>query len=216
MAVALTYFLLVLLLRHLPQVVLDSRNHRRNILVSASLPTRAWHLIIIWFLLHSAAAVRMYVGAVGLGWTTLSGLFLISVGCLLGLWALFSLSAGAAYHLEVVILEGSHLVRDRAYAVIRHPLRLALAVETLGSVLLSNLPALLLPWILLVTAQVVRSLHEDRLLGRHFGKEALDYRNQVPAVNLFTGVWRLFRRHQRTADFGCSVDDVKRPLTRPL
>jgi protein-S-isoprenylcysteine O-methyltransferase Ste14 len=197
MAGALIYFLLALLLRHVPQAVLDSRNRQRKVLVYASPPASAWHLIIIWFLLHSAAALRMYVGAVGVGWTTLLGLFLISVGCSIGLWALFSLSAGAAYHLEVVILEGSHLVHDRAYAFVRHPLRLALAIETFGSVLLSGLPVLMLPWFLLVTAQIARSRHEDRLLERHFGREALDYRNQVPAANLLVGVWRFFCRQRK-------------------
>src|SRR5215207_11485955 len=142
MAVALIYFLLALLFRHVPQVVLDSGNRRRRVLISASPPANAWHLIGIWFVLHSTAAVRMYSGGVEFTWIVLSGLFLTSVGCLIGLWALFSLSSGGAYHLEVVILEGSHLVRDRVYAVVRHPLRLALAIETLGSVLMSNLPVM--------------------------------------------------------------------------
>lgn len=200
MTAALICYALVLLVRHLPQTILDYRNRRARILAATHTHARAYHLVIIWCTLHTFAFIRMAGGSTTHEGVVPVGLSIVAFGCAFGLWALFSLSAHSAYHMGLVILEESHLVRERAYAVVRHPLRLALAAETLGALLISGNAYLVILWASLVLAQVIRSRDEDLLLRSRYGEELSCYKRQVPAVNLAAGIWRLLRRRHRQPD----------------
>lgn len=193
MTAAPILFILALLARHVPQVILDVRNRRAPTFRSALPPVRAYHLIAIWCVIHLVALASLLKGPVGSG-AVLLGLCLLITGCSLGLWALYTLSDKGAYHLEIVILYGAELAHEGAYALVRHPLRVALAIETFGSVLIAQVPTLLLLWLLLIVAQVMRSRYEDEFLRDYYGEEAVDYQSEVPAANLLAGAWRLLRR----------------------
>lgn len=192
--IVLICLLLVLFVRHIPQLVLDLRNRNRNVLLTASLPISAYYFIAIWGVIHFVTISRLAINASEPDWETLLGLSFVIVGCILGIWALFSLVNSRAYHLEVVILENARLARSGIYAIIRHPLRLALAIEILGSVIISHLPAIITLWLALVVLQIVRSKHEDDFLRHYYGLPAIAYQREVPAANLLSGTWRLLSR----------------------
>lgn len=194
MPVASIIFILTLLARHAPQVLLDLRNYRRHVISSTAPGIPAFVLILTWLIIHTIATIHLFMVWRTIGYWEITGIGIVIIGAVFGLWAILSLAKARAYNLELDILEGATFVHTQLYSVVRHPLRLTLAVETFGSVVLVRHVCLIPIWILLVIAQIIRSKREDILLREHYGVLAVQYQRHVPAVNIFVGLWRWYVR----------------------
>ena len=173
----------------------DINNKKRVPIHRASCVIRAYHLCVLWLVI-TGCAIYALSGVASITGTHFLGLPVFCAGCLLGLFALREI--GSSYDEEIVIFGDSKLVTSGIYSVIRHPMRVGLALEALGSALLSQQLMLLFLWGLLVIFQVVRSLSEDRILISCYGAAAREYQKSVPAMNIVGGLLRSGQK--RSAD----------------
>ena len=173
-------FFLSLGARHAPQVAADLRNSARGANVYVKIPVKAYHVALIWGIVLTCAIVGAYDAVSIRSWL---GLSLLVSGNILGLVSLHGL--GKSYSEELVIYGDSQLVCSGVYSVIRHPLRLALSIETFGALIVAGLPGLLILWTILVATQIYRTLEEDRMMRDYYGKPAIEYQSSVPAINFF-------------------------------
>ena len=115
-------------------------------------------------------------------WAALAtGGALLFGGLALYWWGLRTLGAmfGAATGFGVRLYAAHRLVTHGPYAIIRHPMYLAVMMAFAGSVLVYRTWACLL-YALLVAGLPVRARAEERALARQFGAEWEHYRQRVP------------------------------------
>lgn len=156
-------------------------------------------LAIGFFLLYAALAVLMVRGW-GLprllplpplpGWIA-GGALLLSGSLLMlrcfracGALRLFGGELGRA---------GGLLMRSGPYAVIRHPLYVAVLTQLAGWLLLTRVTAVLALLLLFALHFLIVGRWEERELARRFGAEHAAYRREVPAL------WPRLRRQPKSA-----------------
>lgn len=188
-----TLILLVIFLRHAPQVVIDIRSRRRK----AILEVRSWarpelimigHLIVVIVSIFSISngsikAVSIVIGSI-----------LFITGIIVGILALHSLSRSYAFSERIAVFKDSRLVTTGIYGFIRHPLRLGLCLELFGLIVISGASSLVLILCVIILLQVVRTTKEDTMLRERYGKAAEEYQHHIPAVNLFKALRRSCRK----------------------
>ncbi len=184
----LVWVVIILLVRHVPQIILDFINLRKQVRLSVPSSKQAFLMIVLWVVMHGFALESLSGMAQAHNWLTIIGITMVTLGCILGLVALLTLRT--SYHMNLVITKEHRLVTDGIYRIVRHPMRLALAIETLGAVVISRNPFLVFVWILLVTFQILRSHREEKLLGEYYGEPVIQYQKNVPAFNPFYSIFR--------------------------
>ena len=110
------------------------------------------------------------------------GIILLTGGCCLYLWGLRSLgqmfapSSGFGVRLHA----GHRLIGSGPYAIVRHPMYLAVMAAALGSLLLYRTWATL-AFAVIMLGLVVRARREERVLAQEVGQEWQEYAARVPA-----------------------------------
>lgn len=92
------------------------------------------------------------------------------------LLALARVQLGRAFSVRA---KASTLVTTGLYSRIRNPIYLFGSLTAAGLVLWSNMPWLLLLFVILLPLQVYRSRKEKQVLGEKFGSSYLDYRRET-------------------------------------
>ena len=110
----------------------------------------------------------------------------------------------------VEVREKQPLVRDGIYGVIRHPLHLGFFAEALGMAIVAHNPLVLLPMSLLVLTILLRNPEEERVLAAHFSDQWEEYAQEVPALDVFTGLYRSWRRPIKVGKRGYTNLDFER------
>ena len=120
-----------------------------------------------------------------------AGLVVFLGGLALRVWAMRSLGAGFAPDLRVSTR--SPLITNGAYSWVRHPYYLSAILLTVGAGLaLSN--AVVLGAAVLLTATLLSRIRvEERMLGKHYGAQHLEYRRLVPML-----LPRVLRQHSES------------------
>lgn len=127
-------------------------------------------IFIAWFRLPLEFGVGRVVAA----------MVLAPVAPALAWWAVSHL--GQQFRIQAGLWQDHQLVRSGPYAVVRHPIYLALFVIMLATALLStSWPLVVLAVALYAAGTEIRIRLEDRLLGSRFGSTFQDYRRRVPA-----------------------------------
>jgi len=111
-----------------------------------------------------------------LGWLVLAG------ACTLYLWGLRTLSAmfAPSSGFGVRLHAGHRLIEAGPYAVVRHPMYLAVMAAALGSLFLYRTWATL-AFAVMMLGLAVRARREERVLAQEFGQEWRNYAARVPA-----------------------------------
>ena len=110
------------------------------------------------------------------------GLLVLAGACILYLWglrslgAMFAPSSGFGVRLHV----GHRLIDAGPYAVVRHPMYLAVMLAALGSLSLYRTWATL-AFAVMMLGLVVRARREERVLAQELGEEWRKYAARVPA-----------------------------------
>jgi protein-S-isoprenylcysteine O-methyltransferase Ste14 len=187
-------FCTALAARYLPELVLNLRNRGRLKKLNACSRVKAYHIAAMWGLSVVAASLRLLSDAHFHKFLVPLGLSFVVLGCMLGLWALVTLAG--SYSRELIVYEDSVLVQDGLYGVIRHPLRLGLAIEIVGHILIAAEIKLAIVLPVIVICQIYRSKSETNLLIESYGVSALQYTQSIPSLNIVAGIWRMVRRRK--------------------
>jgi protein-S-isoprenylcysteine O-methyltransferase Ste14 len=138
-------------------------------------------VLLVAVLLVGAAALEALTGGrigVPVG-VTACGLVLIAAGVVLHVVARRRL--GVQWASDVTVLAGHQLVADGPYAVVRHPIYLAVSSMGLGTVLVHPSVATLCLAVGLGGGIVLKIAAEERALGSVLGARHADYAARVPA-----------------------------------
>lgn len=199
--------LLALAARHMPQLLADIRNRKRPPLLRGHCAIRSWHLAVLWLAIVLPAICMTALSQDRCGLLAVVGLLLVIVGGLLGYGGFRQL--GSAYSTELVIYPDSRLICSGLYGVIRHPIRLGLALETLGVILISSQVGLIGLWLIYCAGLILRSRAESTLLRDHFGDSLAAYHQAVPAVNVFKGLVRYLSRSGNSSRRAATDDGAR-------
>lgn len=185
--------LFAVIVRHIPQFVIDFRNRKRKVVKRATTPVKANHIMLAY-----VVVLATFLGGNGsLGGTEIFrvvGLSTFFTGLALGMIGLWTLRND--YREEILIYEDSRLHTRGIYGIVRHPMRLGLALELLALILISGQWFLASVWIVVVISQVIRTAHENAFLCEVYGERALSYQETVPSINVFAGLKRRFMRER--------------------
>lgn len=167
--------IIVLAWRHLPHIWLDTPP------INSERDYQGWFIVGSWALAH-------FLGISGLVSSqpdaiTLIGILLIVVGAALGRFAIVELNLSDAYSFNIAAPPGARLVTTGPYSFVRHPVRIGIALETFGAIVLAKSLLAFIIFGPLVALLVARSRQEDSLLKQRFGTDAERYIRKVPAAN---------------------------------
>jgi len=177
-----------LAVRHLPQWLIDLHHIGRVRTATRPTPVGGVYVTLLYLAICLPSLLELARG-VGTSITAMvSGLAAFGMGWSLGLTGLLAIRH--YYAEDISICPGFKLVTTGIYRLIRHPIRLGLALEALGLALMSSSYALLLVWLPMVALQFVRSRQEDGFLREQLGDDATQYQRLVPGFNLPLGLWR--------------------------
>jgi protein-S-isoprenylcysteine O-methyltransferase Ste14 len=144
--------------------------------LAAATVTYAAVMLLLWrpLPIHPSDPARTTLAVLG------AAIYFPSLG--LYLWGLYALGAmfGAASGFGVRLYAGHRLVTDGPFAVVRHPMYLAVFLAGIGSLLIYR------TWATLFFASnmlglIVRARREERALASEFGEEWRAYAARVPA-----------------------------------
>lgn len=109
------------------------------------------------------------------------GILIIYLGIILR-FAIIS-TLGSFFTVDVTIKQNHRLKKDGFYKHLRHPSYSASLLSFIGfGISLNNLISLLLLFILIFTAFIIRIKIEEKILIEHFGSEYVDYRKSSKAI----------------------------------
>ncbi len=180
-----------LAVRHLPQWLVDLHHRGRVPAATRSTPVRCVYVALLYLAICVPSLLGLARGAGTSITATVFGLGAFGTGWSLGLTGLLTIRH--YYAEDISICPGFKLVTTGIYGLIRHPIRLGLALEALGLTLMSGFYVLLPAWLAMAALQFVRSQQEDDFLREQLGDEAVQYQRRVSAVNLPLGIWRRLR-----------------------
>lgn len=110
----------------------------------------------------------------------LAGAVLAWAGAALAVWSRWVL--GAWFTGSFAVLEGHALVERGPYALVRHPMYLALVLLTVGAGVAWNSMVSVGLSLLLLVPFAFHIAIEEQLLGAHFGDAWRDYARRVPVL----------------------------------
>jgi len=111
---------------------------------------------------------------------SLGGLFIYSSGLILRDCSIKAL--GRFHSLQIEIRKNHSLIKDGPYRVVRNPYYLSAILEILGFPLVANAYyTFCISLLLYVPLMIIRIYLEEKELLRKFGREYMDYKNQVSA-----------------------------------
>lgn len=166
--------------RHLPQACRDLGNRGRPWQRRARPLVTSLHLTLLWACLHGNLFHALATTPEPSLLASFVGLVLGAAGAAIGALGLHAL--GRSYYTELAAGPDTRLVTDGIYRLSRHPMRVGLALETLGAVVTAPNWFSLACWVLLVSGQALRTRVEERLLRDHYGEPASRYQRSTPAV----------------------------------
>lgn len=183
---------LIVMIRYLPQFVNDFRKDKRKILKTMDTKSKAGYI----YCLYCIVFIGFIVNANSYKVSRVSvwlGLSVFSIGILIGLNGFLTLKNNNCYHEKLICFENNRLVTHGIFQYVRHPLRLGLAIELTGIVILSNSFLFVFPLLLLLQFQIRRTKDEEVLLRDIYGEVAVKYQLQVPKFNIIKGFYRKIR-----------------------
>lgn len=86
------------------------------------------------------------------------------------------------------------LVEDGVYEIVRHPQYLSGIIMSIGFSLISPKTINFLFSIANIIQYILTAYEADKNNSRKFGSAYLRYKQKVPGLNLFTGMWRYVKR----------------------
>lgn len=127
---------------------------------------------------------------------SISGIIIWAAGMILVIYPVIYFKLKGSVHRGKSYVHTNQIVKTGLYSIIRH-------VQYTGGILsiFVATPLFYPHWIFLllglpgIILLYVGSRREDDLLLKQFGDEYKDYMNQVPAMNILTGLWRKIRRN---------------------
>jgi len=135
-----------------------------------------------------------YYNNLGYDWITNLGWIILVISAIFGWLPIYEFKKHGDVPGDQSYIHTTRLVTSGVYSVVRHPQFLAGVLICLSMMLVSQ-------HLYSVVAGLVASIvfasevpSADRRLVEKFGESYLDYMEQVPALNLFTGMVRLVRR----------------------
>lgn len=179
-------------MRHLPQLLIDLRHRDRVPTATRPTPVRGAYVTLLYGAICAPSLLGLAEGAQAAVTAGALGVGAFGLGWALGLAGLLAIRQ--YYTEDISICPGFKLVRTGVYGLVRHPIRLGLALEALGLILMTELYVLLPVWLAMVALQLIRSRQEDDFLRQQLGDDAVQYQRYVPAVNLPLGTWRRLRQ----------------------
>jgi protein-S-isoprenylcysteine O-methyltransferase Ste14 len=108
------------------------------------------------------------------------GIVPLAVAGFLAVWGYRSL--GREFSSEAEVRTDTVLITHGAFALVRHPMYLAILLLWAGSALALLSPLMALCWLALIPAFAARSRAEERLLTHHFGSAYVSYAARVPML----------------------------------
>ena len=181
-------FLFPLMLRHSYQWWKDYLNICRPQYCKKTTYARGEYIIILYCMIFAQFTWLAISGKCLMNWNFLIGVFFVWLGAILGFVAVYSLRN--EYSFDICVREGFKLNTKGIYRCVRHPMRLGLALESLGMVILSTQIWTILPWCFILLLQITRTKEEENFL-REQTDDYYIYANQVPKWNLIFGVTKL-------------------------
>lgn len=110
-----------------------------------------------------------------------AGLAIALVGSTFGAWSMWSL--GKAYGAKLDLFAGHRLKTDGPFAVVRHPMYLAVIVYHVGAALaLESLSVLAVAALFVVPYTAIRIGYEERVLREGFGRDYDTYAERTPML----------------------------------
>ena len=179
----------VIIVRYLPQAVIDFRNKDRRIRELHKTSAKGIYVMALYSLIALIILFQPPENNLITDKVSILGISLYLLGALLGDIGLWNLRH--YYSEPILIYEDHKLILNGIYSLVRHPIRLGLALELLGLVIYSGNFYLFAPLGIVILIQIVRSHKEDMILSSHFGELAVNYQKKVPAFNLLKGMWRV-------------------------
>lgn len=179
--------LILLTVRHLPQLAIDVSNLRRQKIAICPTPARSEYIVLQYLAICICTLLSVQFGAHKPTLLDTVGFALFAFGVALGLAGILTL--GRSYSVDISLRADFRLVTSGIYSLIRHPIRLGLIAEPLGLLMMSGMPILALPWVGMLCALIIRSRQEDVFLRHQVGIEVAHYQSTVPGHNLPLGIW---------------------------
>lgn len=190
--IALVSFVIVgIFTRYLPQVYYDITNRKKRILVRKTSVVKARHVFYLYLFIFAGFLLR-FGSYPDYLLTIVLGILIFTVGITIGFMGLFSLNK--QYSEELIRYEGGFLVTKGIYGIVRHPMRIGLFIELLGMAILADASLLLFPLIGVFALQYVRTKDEELMLKEFFGAAAAKYMSRVPKFNFVYGLYRAFKK----------------------
>lgn len=206
-----TRFLILLSLfvaRQIPHLHLEVRNRHLQVRYTGD-KLGAWVFYAVYCGVSGVSAYCIWRGGQPSGMFAAGVVVLVS-GIALRLLALRELNG--FYSATIAIRTNHKLIRKGVYAVIRHPLHLALLAELLGMIVMAGSVPMCIGWAGFCIIVVCRNRREDSVLERYLTAEAVAYQRDVPAMNLVAGLLRLWRTGRRS--FAVTNTDAHSTLAR--
>jgi len=189
MVSALSILLFPLAVRHSYQWWKDCLNARRPMAFCRPTPARGEFIVILYCMILVSFAWSAFRGELAAGWGFRVGAALAWGGAALGFAALHALRD--EYSFGICVREGFRLHTSGIYQCVRHPMRLGLALESLGLVLSSAELWSIVPWLLILFLQAIRTNQEEEFLRAQTQGEYVAYSDRVPKWNLILGIVRV-------------------------
>lgn len=132
--------------------------------------------IWLWRPLPCHLGPNMHLLLAAVGWLVLAGACSLYLWGMRSLGVMFAPSSGFGVRLHA----GHRLIDAGPYAVVRHPMYLAVMMAALGSLSLYRTWATL-AFAVMMLGLVIRARREERVLAQELGQEWRDYAARVPA-----------------------------------
>ena len=187
-----TWFILSMVVigaRHVPQLCVDMLHLKRRKVAERRTWARGLLIILLYVVILVVCCTSISVDPKPPSIAFWIGIVCIWTGAGFGFASFIQLRRSYAF--KISLCDEFRLITSGVYGITRHPMRLGLAVETLGLVLVSGVALLLVPWAGIVILHVARTRHEEQFLLEHLGEAYRTYQEKVSAWN---PIATLFRR----------------------
>ncbi len=184
----LVVIVLIELIRYIPQLKKDLINRKRPYKIKIKIEVKSIYIWVLNILIFSVFIFKFLTDTIS-KLDIVFGFPIFLIGILIGLVGLYHL--GNQYHEEILrFRDEDKLKKDGIYSLVRHPLRIGLFLEILGISIMSMSYISFIMLTLLMVFQYYRTEKEEKLLFEQFGKEQIEYANQVPKYNILLGLKR--------------------------
>ena len=135
-----------------------------------------------------------YYNNLGLDWVANMGWLVLAVSAFFGWLPIFTFKKHGGVSKDQSYVQTTKLVTSGIYSIVRHPQFLAGVLICLSMMLISQHPHSLIAGIIAATTHASEVQPADKRLVEKFGEPYLSYKEQVPALNFITGIYRALRK----------------------